>query len=83
MGQIVKKSKSPLAILNMEKTMVTKVISELKSVSRLKIFPESSPIYVQTFYRTQEHELNISMSHKVIDDSSVFSALLWSCQLKY
>ncbi len=25
--------------------MVTKVISELKSVSRLKIFPENGPIY--------------------------------------
>ncbi len=34
---------SPLVILSMEKTMVTKVISELKSVSRLKIFPETGP----------------------------------------
>ena len=28
-------------ILSMEKTMVTMVISELKSVSRLKIFPQT------------------------------------------
>ena len=35
---------SALAILSMEKTMVTKVISELKSISRLKIFPESQAL---------------------------------------
>ncbi len=29
--------------LKQEKTMVTKVISELKSVSRLKILPETGP----------------------------------------
>ncbi len=34
---------SPLVILSMEKTMVTKVISELKSVSRIKILPETGP----------------------------------------
>ncbi len=34
---------SPLVILGMEKTMVTKVISELKSVSRLKMLPETGP----------------------------------------
>ncbi len=34
---------SPLVILSMEKTMVTKVIRELKSVSRLKILPETGP----------------------------------------
>ncbi len=34
---------SPLVILSMEKTMVTKVISELKSVSRLIILSESRP----------------------------------------
>ncbi len=28
----------------MEKTMVTKVISELKSISGLKIFPETGPL---------------------------------------
>ncbi len=39
---------SPLVILSREKTMVTKVISELhslklKSISRLKILPETGP----------------------------------------
>ncbi len=34
---------SPLVILSMEKTMVAKVISELKSNSRLKIFRETEP----------------------------------------
>ncbi len=34
---------SPLVILSSGKTMVTKVISELKSVSRLKILPEYGP----------------------------------------
>ncbi len=42
-GQFLKDILSPLVILSMEKTMVTKVISELKSVSRLKIFPETGP----------------------------------------
>ncbi len=42
-GQFLQKILSPLVILSMEKTMVTKVISELKSVSRLKIFPETGP----------------------------------------
>ncbi len=35
--------KSPLVILSIEKTMVTKVINELKSFSRLKILPENGP----------------------------------------
>ncbi len=39
-GPVSQKILSPLVILSMEKTMVTKVISELKSVSRLKIFRE-------------------------------------------
>ncbi len=34
------KSLSPPVIFRMEKTMVAKVISELKSVSELEIFPE-------------------------------------------
>ncbi len=38
-----KKNLSPLVILSMKKTMVTKVISELKSISRLKIFRENGP----------------------------------------
>ncbi len=42
-GQFHKKILSPLVILSMEKTMATKVISELKSVSRLKILPEAGP----------------------------------------
>ncbi len=42
-GQFLKKILSPLVILSMEKTMVTKVISELKSISRLKILPETGP----------------------------------------
>ena len=43
MGTVSQKILSPLVILSMEKTMVTKVISELKSVSRLKILPETGP----------------------------------------
>ncbi len=43
LGPVSKKIWSPLVILSMEKTMVTKVISELKSVSRLKILPETGP----------------------------------------
>ncbi len=31
-------------ILSMEMTMVTKVTGELKSVYRLKIFPETGPL---------------------------------------
>ena len=42
-GQFLKKILSPLVILSMEKTMVTMVISELKSISRLKIFRETEP----------------------------------------
>ncbi len=42
-GPVSQKILTPLVILSMEKTMVTKVISELKSVSRLKIFPETGP----------------------------------------
>ena len=34
---------SPLVILSMAKTMVTMVISELKFISRLKIFRETEP----------------------------------------
>ena len=40
-GPVSQKILSPLVILRMEKTMVTKVIGELKSVSRLKILPET------------------------------------------
>ncbi len=42
-GQFLKKILSPLVILSMEKTMVTMVIRELKSISRLKIFRETEP----------------------------------------
>ena len=42
-GQFLEKYLSPLVILSMEKTKVAVVISELKSVSRLKIFPETGP----------------------------------------
>ncbi len=35
---------SALVILNMEKTMVAEVISELKSISRLKIFEKLKPV---------------------------------------
>ncbi len=37
-GSVSQKILSPLVILSREKTMVTMVISELKSISRLKIF---------------------------------------------
>ncbi len=43
MGPVSQKILSPLMILSREKTMVTKVISELKSLSRLKIPPETGP----------------------------------------
>ena len=42
-GPVSQKILSPLVILSMEKTMVTKLIRELKSVSRLKILPETRP----------------------------------------
>ncbi len=42
-SQFLKKILSPLVILSMEKTMVTVVISELKSISRHKIFRETGP----------------------------------------
>ncbi len=37
---------SPPVILSMEKTKVDKVISELKSISGLTIFPETDPISI-------------------------------------
>ncbi len=46
-GPVSQKILSPLVILSMEKTMATKVISELKSVSRLKIIPETGRIYLR------------------------------------
>ncbi len=42
-GASFSKILSPIVILSREKAMVTKVISELKSVSRLKILPETGP----------------------------------------
>ncbi len=38
LGPVSQKILSPLGILSMEKTMFAMVISELKSISRLKIF---------------------------------------------
>ncbi len=38
LGPVSEKILSTLVILSMDKTMVAKVISELKTVSRLKIF---------------------------------------------
>ncbi len=43
MGPVSQKILSPLVILSMEKTMVTMVISELKSISELKIFFRNWP----------------------------------------
>ena len=43
LGPVSQTILSPLVTLNMEKTMVTKVISEFKSISRLKIFRETGP----------------------------------------
>ncbi len=40
---VYQKILSRIVILSMDKTMVTRVISELKSVSRLKFFPETAP----------------------------------------
>ena len=45
LGPVSQKILNPLVILSMEKTMVTMVISELKSISRLKIFRETEPWY--------------------------------------
>ena len=42
-GSVSQKILSHLVILSMEKTVVTMVISELKSVSKLKILPETGP----------------------------------------
>ncbi len=41
LGPVSGKILRPLAILCMEKTIVAKVISELKSISRLKTFRET------------------------------------------
>ncbi len=40
-GDSSSKILSSLVIFSMEKAMATKVISELKSVSRLKMFPDT------------------------------------------
>ncbi len=42
-GPVSQKILSPLVILSMEKKMVTKVIREVKSISRLKILPDTGP----------------------------------------
>ncbi len=42
-GPVSQKILSPLVILSREKSMVTMVISELKFISRLKIFRETGP----------------------------------------
>ena len=44
----------PLVTLSMEKTMAAKVISELKSVCRLKIFPETGPTFSKNLKSTGE-----------------------------
>ena len=41
LGPVSQKILSPLVIFSMEKTMVTMVISELKSISRLKVFSKN------------------------------------------
>ena len=43
LGPVSQKILSPLVILSMEKTIVTKVIVELKSISRVKIFQNLYP----------------------------------------
>ncbi len=43
LGPVSQKILSPLVFLSMGKTVVTMVISELKSISRLKIFRETEP----------------------------------------
>ncbi len=40
---VSQKNLNPLVTLSMEKTMVTLVVSELQSISRLKIFRETDP----------------------------------------
>ncbi len=55
-GPVLKKILSPLVILSLEKTMVTMVINELKSISRLKIFRETGP-------RTIMKRSNTGVSH--------------------
>lgn len=52
---------SPAAILYMERTMVVKVIWELKSVSRLKIFPEADLLWpiVYTHHKQPAAELSL------------------------
>ncbi len=46
-----KKILNPLVILSMEKTVVAKVITERKSVTRFKNFPETGP---RTAYEVSE-----------------------------
>ncbi len=45
LGPASQKNLSPLVILSMEKKMVAKVISELKAVSRHKIFAQRRPFF--------------------------------------
>ncbi len=68
LGPVSQKSLSPLAILSMEKTMVTKVISELKSVSRLKIFfqkldPEEHRNCIESIYLVASNEMSFVTFH--------------------
>ncbi len=56
-GPVSKKILSPLVILSMEKTMVTKVIRELKSISRLQIFRETEP--ERSSSAVSKHTINI------------------------
>ncbi len=62
MGPVSQKIVSPLVILSMEKTMVTMVISELKSISRLKIFRETEPWSFKAAFRKAPFNALHSMS---------------------
>ncbi len=64
MGPVSQKILSPLVILSMEKTMITMVISELKSISRLKIFRETGPrvpLFVSSRVNNTMSKVNIEL----------------------
>ncbi len=62
--QFLKKILSPLVILSLEKTMITMVISELKSVSRLKIFFRNWTLVLVMFQNTKRAWYNILFKSK-------------------
>ncbi len=65
-------------ILSMEKTMVTKVISELKSFSRLKIFPETGPWFtIAPTFLAVDYPVIIVIHHVYLCTVNTFPPQSW------